>query len=269
MPSLALVRDDEEQDDQPLPPTSDLDLTVPNRGSTINNRTEASAMEPDNRLFPPLNSPRKLGKRKGIHSIDMINHSLLTQRACDRPVSTWAFSQEVRQILEPGAPRELANWSNDDTQVSYIASLQGKTQFDPSTLNLPPKEHIVHLAGVVDFHLNANYCVFNHQAFEEQLSSVSTQDLLTATGIWRVKLFLVVALGKLFLEKGATDLGPPGIREFLQGVHTLPSNIVLCEDPLMATETLCLLTIYAQAADMHIMAYLYVSTCSEHLLYIY
>jgi proline utilization trans-activator len=72
------------------------------------------------------------------------------------------------------------------------------------------------------------------------------------------KLLLVVALGRLFLERGASSSGPPGIREFLQGAD-LPSTLVLRQDPVIALETLCMLAIYAQAADMHEVACLHVS----------
>ncbi len=172
-------------------------------------------------------------------------------------MSTWAFSQEVRQILEPGSS-EQSNCSKVDSKVSYVIPLQDETQFDPSALSLPPKDYIIHLAQVADFHLNANLFLYNHTVFLEQLSRISPQSLQTASEVWHVKLLLVIALGRLFLERGATRFGPPGIREFLQGVNALPSNIVLSQDPLMAIETLCLLAIYAQAADMHDIAYLYV-----------
>lgn len=137
----------------------------------------------------------------------------------------------------------------------------------PSALSLPPKDYIAHLAQVADFHLNTNNCFFSYTAFQEQLSRASPQSLQTASEVWHVRLLLVVALGRLFLERGATGFGPPGIREFLQGVNALPSNIVLSRDPLVAIEALSLLAIYAQAADMHSIAYLYVSICSRRSLY--
>ena len=62
-----------------------------------------------------------------------------------------------------------------------------------------------------------------------QLSSTLGHSLQTTIGVWRVKLLLIIALGKLFLEKGATAYGPPGMQEFLQGVHDLSSNIILAE----------------------------------------
>jgi hypothetical protein len=59
------------------------------------------------------------------------------------------------------------------------------------------------------------------------------------------KLLLVVALGRLFLERGASSSGPLGIQEFLQGAD-LPSTLVLRQDPVITLETLFMLAIYAQ-----------------------
>jgi hypothetical protein len=104
-------------------------------------------------------------------------------------VFTWAFSQEVRQSLEPGSS-EQSNFSKVDVKFSYIVSLQDDTQFDSSAL--PPKDYIMHLAQVVDFHLNANPFYSNHTIFPEQLNRTSSHSLQTALDIWHVKLLLVI-----------------------------------------------------------------------------
>ncbi|KEF57878.1 uncharacterized protein A1O9_05799 [Exophiala aquamarina CBS 119918] len=65
-------------------------------------------------------------------------------------------------------------------------------------------------------------------------------------------------MGKLLLKEGATTSGPPGIREFLQAIRVLPSNVVLYQSLDRSLETLALLAMYAQAADLHGVAYLYV-----------
>lgn len=152
--------------------------------------------------------------------------------------------------------------SRVDTPVSYIISSHIETPFDHSALSLPSKDYITHLAQVTNYHLNANCYFFDQPFFLEQLSRTPPESLSEASELWKTELLLVVALGKLFLGRGATSLGPPGVREFVQGSNILPSNIVLSREPIMAMETLCLLAIYAQAADMHRIAYLYVRICS-------
>ena len=81
--------------------------------------------------------------------------------------------------------------------------------------------------------------------------------------MWHVKLLLIIALGKLFLEKGSDTSGPPGTKEFLEGVKNLPSNIELAQSPLISSEALALLAFYARAADLHHAAYLYASNTSS------
>jgi hypothetical protein len=133
----------------------------------------------------------------------------------------------------------------------------------PPILGLPAKAYISHLAQVADFHLNANHYFFDHSAFSEQLDRALPNTLQAVSEVWQVKLLIIIALGKLFLEKGATSFGPPGIREFLQCVKIIPSTISLSQDPVTGIEALCLMAFYAQAADMHAAAYLYVSIRSR------
>jgi hypothetical protein len=116
------------------------------------------------------------------------------------------------------------------------------------------------------FHLqnDANQFYFHRGFFLEQLNRSSLQLASLKSGLLLTKVLIVIALGKLFLGKGASNDGPPGMRDFLRSATTLPSNIALSYDPLMAAETLYLLAIYAQAADMHNAAYLYVWCCSDN-----
>jgi hypothetical protein len=131
---------------------------------------------------------------------------------------------------------------------------------NPETLalSLPPNDYITHLAQVTDHHVNSGCSIFDRTFFLERLNRDPAQSPLKTSEIWAIERYLVIALGKLFLERGATGLGPPGIREFLHVIKNLPSNMVLEQDPITAVESFCLLAIYAQAADMHRTAYLFV-----------
>lgn len=84
------------------------------------------------------------------------------------------------------------------------------------------------------------------------------KSLESASSLWHTKILAILALGKLFMEKGASAFGPPGVREFQRAVAILPTTVALSQEPLIAIETLLLLSIYSQAADMHHVAYLYV-----------
>lgn len=133
-------------------------------------------------------------------------------------------------------------------------------------LHLPPKDRIIYLARVADFHLSPNYCVFDYQAFVNQINGDGdeTSSVQKSSSVWQVRLLLLIALGKLFLEKGADAFGPPGAKEYLEGVECLPSNIELAQTTLTSTEALALLAIYSRAADLHHAAYLYVRRFSGY-----
>ncbi|RDW83477.1 hypothetical protein BP5796_04968 [Coleophoma crateriformis] len=205
-----------------------------------------SCPESNGQSLLPMNSSKEVSRVK-VHN---------------EHVSTWAFSDEVRQVLEPRSG-EQPNSSRSGAKVSYMICPQNETLSDTSALNLPPKDYIIHLAQIADFHLNTNYLVFDYPAFLDQLKNTPLQSLKQASEVWHVKLLTVIALGRLFLGRGATSFGPPGIREFLQGVNALPSNVVISQEPLMAIETLCLLATYAEAADMHNAAYLFSGQASR------
>lgn len=138
---------------------------------------------------------------------------------------------------------------------SYKIPLRDETFLQSLESAFPPKNYIIHHAHVVDFHLNINHSLFNITAFIEQLNKVA---LSTVSGAFKVKVSLITALGRLFLEKGATVSSPPGIKDFLRALRDFQPHAMVDEDPVMAVECLCLLATYAQAADMHRMAYLYV-----------
>ena len=182
--------------------------------------------------------------------------------AVSEPVVTWAMRCKIRKILD------LPNEERSDSQVRRYwrhYSLPSASQFglDPSAFGLPPKDYILHLVHVADFHLNSLYHFFKHVEITEQLNGILLSSLQSVPRVWRVRLLIIIALGKLFLEKGADVSGPPGIQEFLQSTVALPSSIELALNPIAAIETLSLLAVYAQAAELHDAAYLYVGSIQD------
>lgn len=173
-------------------------------------------------------------------------------KAHQRQASVWTLSGEVCRILGIEPNRQSCD-SVDDTEA-----LQTLSPEEPRA-SLPQHDYIVHLAHVVDFHLHAS-CLFDGypvstRRVDDTMPSLSN----TESKIWYMQVSAVIALGRLFLEKGGTGSRPPGFQEFLQGMNAVPSNAILCQYPLVATEALCLFAVYAEAANMHAVAYLYIS----------
>ncbi|KAI1392697.1 uncharacterized protein F4822DRAFT_425900 [Hypoxylon trugodes] len=165
------------------------------------------------------------------------------------PASVWKLSQDVCRILgteSGGRPSHAVG----DTEESRDST---------SAVNLPEHDYIVYLAHIVDFHLHAG-CLFDGHTISIPRGDDTAPGLPhTESKIWVVQVSAVVALGRLFLEKGATGSRPPGFQEFLQGSDAVPSNTILLLYPLLAIEALCLLSVYAHSADMHAVAYLYIA----------
>ncbi|KAE9382229.1 hypothetical protein N431DRAFT_476868 [Stipitochalara longipes BDJ] len=258
------ARDVEDQFNQPLSRNAVPDLPILDGSAEIDLLRDVSHAEPENQPRPLFNSLTELEDSIGMHMLLTSNYSNFCGygKAPSRHVSTWALSYEVRQVLGPSLG-EQHSFSRDGSGASYSMSLRCGSPLESLALSLPPKDNIIHLAQVADFHLNANCLFLNFSGFLQRLNGASIKSLQTASGVWRVKLLLVIALGRFFLERGATSSGPPGIREFLQGTHDLPPTLILRQDPVIALETLCLLAIYSQAADMHEVAYLYTGQASR------
>jgi hypothetical protein len=146
-----------------------------------------------------------------------------------------------------------------------IPQFPADTHFNAAISSLPTKDYIIHLAQVAHFHLNTCFFFFNHDEFLLTLNEVFPHNLERVSTIFIARLLLIVALGKMFLEKGASSSGPPGIREFIQGANLFPPALAIGREPVMAMETLCLLAFYAQASHIHDAAYLFVSHLSGSL----
>ncbi|KEY66062.1 hypothetical protein S7711_09427 [Stachybotrys chartarum IBT 7711] len=185
--------------------------------------------------------------------------SLLPQAEVEEAVvfiprfSSMTFAWMVRRLLEPTRTPAI----EFDENGPYGHLLQNRNHTDPATVSLPAKDYIVHLSHVADFHLRNSFVFFDHTEFLKQLNLTFPRLLHVGSPSWPTLLLLVIATGKLFLEKAPRGSGPPGFENFLQSVDLLPTAIELGKDPRTAIETICLLTFYSQAVGLHNLAYLY------------
>ncbi|KAF3067418.1 hypothetical protein GL218_08454 [Daldinia childiae] len=181
-------------------------------------------------------------------------------RALERRAALRARSlQEANEIPSAiGREHIEQNVSGNNIRPPYTFSINEDCQNYPSTLGLPQHDYVIYLTGIVNFHLHSNCLFYNHTVSYNNIDR-PPRTLEKTPSLRYANVFAIVALGKLLLERGATSFGPPGIEEFIQSVKALPSSVFLCQEPPLAIETLCILAIYAQAADKHIAAYLYVS----------
>ncbi|KIV82671.1 hypothetical protein PV11_04765 [Exophiala sideris] len=171
-------------------------------------------------------------------------------------VSTWAFCRDARRALLNEATDEVQH-IGESQRSTYEFSRHTERGNGVIVTSLPPKSYISHLAQVCDFRLNPSQYCFDLLKFQKRLDKSDLSSLETTSSVWHANILAILALGKLFLEKGASVIGPPGVREFQRAISVLPTTIILSQDPLTTIQTLLLLSMYSQAADMHSVAYLY------------
>lgn len=128
---------------------------------------------------------------------------------------------------------------------------------------LPSREYTTYLAETSLFHLGQIYHLFERDTFMSKVTQFydgdwRNQPLKT---LWHVQLLLVIAFGKLFLRRGASSLGPPGVTNFLRALRLQRDVLDLWDDPVLRIETLCLISLYLWIADMRPTAYAFVCIC--------
>ncbi|KIV84695.1 hypothetical protein PV11_00463 [Exophiala sideris] len=208
-----------------------------NQGQTFNVQSSISLSEPNNEL--PI-SAAEAQPSKVRHPLPFI----------------WNLAHDVRQLLSSDSGDDAT--LDERSIATYTVSQTTWSHANLSYLPIPPKAHLFHLAQVAHFHLNQTYSFFDYSTLEKQWNRAHLRLVQSQPDIWHVKFLIVAAIGKLFLEKGATIFGPPGIQEFLQCIPAISTILCRVHDAPTTIETLCLMAFYAQSADMHTAAHLYV-----------
>lgn len=126
---------------------------------------------------------------------------------------------------------------------------------------LPPLSHARYLATVFSFHLGPLYHFFREDQLNEALSTVYDKTVTDSETpvLWRVQLLLVVAMARLILARGPSELGPPGVAAFLEAMRLLPDIKALYTNQILSIGILSLIALYLQSADMRTAAHVYVS----------
>lgn len=107
------------------------------------------------------------------------------------------------------------------------------------------------------FHLGFIFYVVDKQKFLHRLKDFykSKANLRPLSTVWHAQVLLFIAMGKLFIRNGASELGPPGSAEFLRAMELIPDSRTLHSDPLLSIETLCLASLYLLSSDAREVAY--------------
>ncbi|KAH6895914.1 fungal-specific transcription factor domain-containing protein [Thelonectria olida] len=127
---------------------------------------------------------------------------------------------------------------------------------------LPSPDHAIYLIESLKFHVGQLFHLFDEKRFMQRLRDFYADPAqhVKRDRIWYVQFLAVLALGKAVATnpaKGSRTL--PGSALFSRAMSLMPDSSYLFNDALTAIETLCVVALYLQSADMRNSAYIYTS----------
>jgi proline utilization trans-activator len=145
-----------------------------------------------------------------------------------------------------------------------LASIYPRPKIVPDTSSLPSLDYSLYLTNTVKFHLGQMSHLFDEESFMQNLHRFYENEVDTA-GLWYLQFLLVISFGKAFLVRTEAIAGMPipGSEYFIRAMKMMPDVMDLHQDPILAIEILCLVSLYFHCADLLNVAYNYVSQRSK------
>jgi proline utilization trans-activator len=168
------------------------------------------------------------------------------------------------RLNEPESP-EVVNFDSSAYMLDLSSS---QAVLPPDISGLPTLDRALYLTNTVKFHVCQTFSLFDENEFTKTLHDFydSPVEVAARSRLWYVQFLLVIAFAKAFLQQGRIDSKPPGSVLFVRGMNLLPHSEVLYSEPVLAIETLCMISLYMQSVEMRCSAYSYVSNLFEFRL---
>lgn len=180
--------------------------------------------------------------------------------------STWSFSQWTMNLIRDRLKQEQSPATVNFDSSAYMLDLSSsQATFPPDISGLPTLDHALYLTNTASFHLCHTFSLFDEIKFIKTLHEFydSPMEIATKSQLWYVQFLLVIAFAKAFLRQGKIESGPPGSTFFVRAINLLPHSEFLFTQPLLAIETLCIISLYLQSVEMRCSAYSYVRSSSS------
>jgi hypothetical protein len=161
-------------------------------------------------------------------------------------------------LQESDLPNIAINEESRAYDLSWGSSPFNKTV---SFEGLPSLDHATYLIESLKFHVGQLFHLFDEKRFMQRIRDfyADPAQYVKKDRIWYVQFLAVLALGKAVATnpaKGSRTL--PGSGLFSRAMSLMPDSSYLFNDALTAIETLCVIALYLQSADMRNSAYIYV-----------
>ncbi|KAK0644878.1 putative transcriptional regulatory protein C3C7.04 [Lasiodiplodia hormozganensis] len=176
--------------------------------------------------------------------------------------STLCFSQTVKNLLHASTttPSAAAAPTLEREDTSYQTACP-PIRLDLAHIDLPPLDFAEYLATTVCFYAEPLYHLFDKAAFIHRLHlfyDARTKGIHEQPDLWHIQMLLVFAFGKSVLAREQFAYGPAGSSYFARALEALPDVRRLNDEPVLAVEIACLVTLFMHAADMLQEAYVYI-----------
>ncbi|ETS84551.1 hypothetical protein PFICI_02576 [Pestalotiopsis fici W106-1] len=180
------------------------------------------------------------------------------------PSSTWAYSQQVMQMIKrhlpDGETRKVP--FNPDGSAFVIESPAIKPTGPLTMQQLPSLDFGLYLVNAVKFRLGQLYHVFDEQTFMPKLydfysNGGPSREPLLEDRLWYVQYLTITGIGHALLFEFIEEK-PAGFVLIARALELLPDILRLYQDPLLSIEILCGLALYLQCMDHRNSAYAHI-----------
>lgn len=137
-----------------------------------------------------------------------------------------------------------------------------KNRVDLSDVDLPSLELAEYYTNTVTLYLGSLYHCYSHEPFVDRLRNFYLQreaGYSCNPGLWHIQMLLVFACGKSIIAREATSSGQTGMNFFAPAIEGLPDIRALQNEPILAIEVLCLISLFLEASDIRSGSWGYVS----------
>ena len=234
-----------DEDDPESSPSQGFGVPTP-RGKALELDTDLDAAKNTNAINQPLINPLVASKSQllfGDHGyFRYLGHS-----------STWAFSRQLRNLLNnSGAGSPLHEKIPKGDGVFYDVTWNQKS-VDLSSVQLPCLDLAEYYTNTVTFSFGSLYHCYDHEAFMDNLREFYADretGCQKPASLWQIQMLLVFACGKSILAREATKTGQTGMNFFAPAIEALPDIRALQNEPILAIEVLCLVSLFLEASDI-------------------
>lgn len=175
--------------------------------------------------------------------------------------STWSFSRQMRGLLNNSGAGSPLHENIPKGDGAFYDVTWKYNEVDLSKIELPSLDIAEYYATTVMLYFGSMYYCYDNDAFMRNLRIFYAEKEVrsqTRSNLWVVQMLLIFACGKSILAREAGPSGHMGTNFFRPAIEGMPDTRALQNEPILALEVLCLLSLFLEASDIRSGAWGYV-----------